>query len=76
MRAYILVRFTPDTDVAKARHALSQPGISAVDLVMGPYDAVVTCEAGDFAQLGEIAKRVRGCPGIRESMTCPVIGDA
>lgn len=73
MRAYILVRFEHTVDLSKAHHALQRPGITSVDLVMGPYDAVVTCEAADYAALSEVAKTVRGCPGIRESMTCPVV---
>ncbi len=73
MRAFILVRFAADADLAEARHALDRPGIRSVDMVMGPYDAIVTCEAADFAALGELAKAIRGCPGIRDSITCPVV---
>jgi uncharacterized protein with GYD domain len=72
MRAYVLVRFNPDVDIAKAHHALDRPGVKSVDLVMGPYDAIVSIEAKDYAGLVAIAKQIRGCPGIRESMTCPV----
>ena len=73
MRAYILVQFAPNADLAKARHALNRPGITALDLVIGPYDAIVTCEAADLAALGELAMAVRGCPGIRDSITCPAV---
>jgi uncharacterized protein with GYD domain len=73
MRAYILVQFAQDADLSRARHALDRPGITAVDLVMGPYDAIVTCEVTDLAALGELAMMVRGCPGIRDSITCPAV---
>jgi len=73
MRAYILVHFAPDTDLSKARHALSRPGIAALDLVMGPYDAIVTCDVADMAELGKLSVMVRGCPGIRDTITCPTV---
>ncbi len=72
MYAYVLVRFNPEADLAKAHHALKRPGVEAVDLVMGPYDAIARIQADDYAGLSQIAKQVRSCPGIRESMTCPV----
>ena len=72
MRAYVLVRFAPDTDLSKVHHALDRPGITSLDLVMGPYDAIVRCETADYAQLAELARQIRGCPGISHSITCPV----
>jgi hypothetical protein len=45
--------------------------VEKVDLVLGPYDAVVSVTANDFAALSELAQRARGCPGIRTSITCP-----
>jgi len=73
MRANILVHFAADADVSKAQHALSRPGITGLDLVMGPYDAIVTCDVSDMAELGKLSLAIRGCPGIRETMTCPAI---
>lgn len=73
MRAFILVRFRPDTDLSQVHHAVRQPGVKSVDLVMGPFDAIVTCEAADFDGLATVSKAVRGCPGIRDSVTCPVV---
>jgi hypothetical protein len=73
MRAYILVHFAADADLSKARHALNRPGITSLDLVMGPYDAIVTCEVADMAELSKVSLTVRGCPGIRDTITCPVV---
>jgi uncharacterized protein with GYD domain len=73
MRAYILVHFAADADLTKARHALSRPGVAALDLIMGPYDAIVTCEVADMAELSKLSVMVRGCPGIRGTITCPAI---
>jgi len=74
MKAYMLVKFKSDADLDKAKHALEEPGVEGIDLIMGPYDAVVTVQVDDLAALGELATRVRRCPGIRESVTCPVLG--
>lgn len=38
--AYILAKLAPTADVAKVPHALRQPGITAVDLILGPWGAV------------------------------------
>ena len=73
MKAYILVKFASDADLTKVRHAVSQPGIKGLDLIMGPYDAVVSVQANDFAALGKLAQQIRSCPGIKTSITCPVI---
>lgn len=71
--AYVLVKFAPGADIAKAQHALQEPGVKSVEMIMGPWDFIVRCEAADLAALGEIAKAIRGCPGVHDSMTCPVI---
>ena len=73
MRAYILVHFAADADLSKARHALSRPGVTALDLIMGPYDAIVTCDVADMSELSTLSVMVRGCPGIRDTMTCPTV---
>lgn len=73
MKAYLLVQFSPGADLAQARHALKEPGIKSIDLVMGAYDAVIAVETADVNSLGKLATQVRGCPGIRNSMTLPVI---
>ena len=72
MRAYVLIRFAPDTDLSKVHHALNRPGITSLDLVMGPYDAIVSCETADYAELAALSKQIRGCPGISHSITCPI----
>jgi len=71
--AYILVKLAPTADVAKVPHALREPGIKGVDMVLGPWDAFVRCEAADVAALGRLAQQVRSCPGIADTLTCPII---
>ena len=71
--AYILVKLVPTADLAKVSHALQEPGIRGLDMVLGPWDAFVRCETEDFAALGQLAQRVRSCPGIADTLTCPII---
>lgn len=71
-RAYLLIRFEPQADLAKMKHAVQQPGIDLVDLVAGPYDAVASVNTPSAEDLAALAMRVRRCPGVRDSLTCPV----
>lgn len=73
MKAYILIKFGPNADLDQAMHALKEPGVESLDLIMGAYDAIATIHADDLAALGRIATRIRHCPAIQDSMTCPVI---
>ena len=73
MKAYLLVKFAPDADVSNAIHALKQPAVLGIDLVIGPYDAVVRVHADDYDGLAELTRRVRRCPGVRDTVTYPVI---
>jgi hypothetical protein len=71
--AYILVKLVPTADIAKVSHALQEPEIKGIDMILGPWDAFVRCEAADTAALGHLAQRVRACPGVADTLTCPVI---
>ena len=73
LAAYILVKLAPNADLAQVAHALKEPGIKGLDMTLGPWDAFVRCEAGDVAALGRLAQQVRGCPGVADTLTCPVI---
>lgn len=71
--AYILVKLAANADITKVSHALTEPGIKGIDMVLGPWDAFVRCEAADTAALGSLAQRVRACPGVADTLTCPII---
>ncbi|MCC7105036.1 MAG: Lrp/AsnC ligand binding domain-containing protein [Chloroflexi bacterium] len=68
--AYLLVKLEGGTKVGNLEHVRSRPEVSDVHFVFGPYDAIVRCEVSDLDALGELAKAVRSCPGISESLTC------
>ncbi len=69
VRALVLVKLEHRADLEKARHSLQQPGVVELMFLLGPYDAAVRCEADSLTGLGDLAKRIRTCPGIAESMT-------
>lgn len=73
MKAYVLIKFNPGADVAKATHALKEPGVESIDQILGIYDAIVTLQVKDMAQLSKLASQIRNCPGIQDSVTCPVM---
>ena len=70
---YVFVKLLPGAEVGKISHALKEPGIRSVDMIIGPWDAVVVCDAEDLDSLGRISQLVRGCPGIADSLSCPVV---
>jgi len=72
MKAYIFIKFEPDANVEKIEHVLTELQIKSIELIMGPYDAIVSVEAEDIDALGKLSRRVRMCPGIRDSITCQV----
>jgi hypothetical protein len=71
--AYILVKIAPTADLAKVSHALQEPGIKGIDMVLGPWDAFVRCQAEDVAAVGRLAQQVRSCPGVADTLACPII---
>ena len=73
MKAYMLIKIMPGQDLEELKHALKEPGIESIDIIMGNYDVIATVQADDRAALGKLATLVRNCPGIQDSVTCPVI---
>lgn len=73
MRAYVMIKFEPGVDLDKIQHAMHQPGVERIDLLMGPFDAIVTLEVESAAVLTRLLPLVRTCPGIQDSVTYPVL---
>ena len=73
MKAYMLIKIMPGQDLEELKHALQDPSIENIDLIMGNYDVIATVQADDLSALGKLATLVRNCPGIQDSVTCPVI---
>ncbi|MFN8522452.1 MAG: Lrp/AsnC ligand binding domain-containing protein [Chloroflexota bacterium] len=68
--AYLMVRVQGGTKVGDLEHVRKHPSIKEVTWVLGPYDAVIKVEAASVDALGLIAKELRSCPGVSESVTC------
>jgi hypothetical protein len=73
MKAYVLAKFESNADLSQAKHALGAPGVLSLDLVMGPYDSISLIEGEDLNALANLTKKIRACPGIAESITCPIV---
>jgi DNA-binding Lrp family transcriptional regulator len=69
-RAHVLI----NTDVGKAAEVADGvrklPGVSAADVVSGPYDIVLTIEASDPNEIGKVVlNRIHGLPGLKATTT-------
>ncbi|MBI4596731.1 MAG: Lrp/AsnC ligand binding domain-containing protein [Candidatus Tectomicrobia bacterium] len=73
MKAYMFLKFKQGADLEQARHAIKEPGVESIDFIMGLHDAIATVQVPDMAALGKLATRIRNCPGLQDSITCPVI---
>ncbi len=74
-KAFVLLTL----DVGKAEEVAETlrhvPGITAVSLVTGPYDAVATVEGSDPNAVGKvILNHLHGTPGVRGTLTMMVVG--
>ncbi len=74
-KAYILIR----TEVGKTNDIVSSlrgiTGVTAVDLVSGPYDVVAVVEGQDANSVGRtVLNEMHGLEGLCSTLTCVVIG--
>lgn len=70
-RAYVLIETVggKSKDVADALRKVS--GITAADVVTGPYDVIAVAEGADANAVGRLVLAdVRGIQGIIKTMTC------
>jgi DNA-binding Lrp family transcriptional regulator len=70
-RAYVLIETLggKSKDVADALRKVS--GITASDVVTGPYDVIAVAQGADANVIGRLVlNEVRGIPGISKTMTC------
>jgi DNA-binding Lrp family transcriptional regulator len=73
-KAFILI----ETQVGKNREVTTAlkniKGISSVDPVTGPYDAIATIEVNNLSEIGElITGKIQAIPGISRTVTCLAI---
>ena len=76
MQAYILIQTEVGRAAAVASDVAGIDGVTRAQDVTGPYDVVVTAQAGDVEALGrDVVAAVQKVPGITRTLTCPVVGD-
>lgn len=74
VKAYILVQSTVGK-AAEVAHEIRQiTGVTLAEDVTGPYDVIVSAEAGSVDELGRlVVAEVQAVPGITRTVTCPVV---
>ncbi len=74
VRAYVLIQTEVGRAAEVAARARALEGVSAADDVTGPYDVIVTAEAGSVDELGRmVVSRLQVIEGITRTLTCPVV---
>lgn len=74
VEAYVLI----ETDIGKPPRVAAElgriPGVSAADVLTGPYDVIVRAEAPDFDALGKLVlTKIQAVEGVSRTLTCPVV---
>lgn len=71
--AYVLVKLQGGSDPAQLQHVGEHPEIASLKFVLGPYDVILECRVESWEALGKLAQQLRSCPGVAESVTCPIM---
>jgi DNA-binding Lrp family transcriptional regulator len=74
VEAYVLI----EAEIGKPRRVAEQlvqiPGVSAVDVLTGPYDLIIRIEAAPVDELGKLVlNHVQAVEGLSRTLTCPVV---
>jgi len=74
VEAYVLIQ-TEQGTMAEVVQRISQlAGVTDVDIVTGPYDAIARVAADDIDILGRlIVSQVQTVGGVVRTLTCPVV---
>ena len=73
-KAYVLI----ETTVGKNREVIAAlkrlPGVSAVDMVTGPFDLIAVVEAESLADVGDVVTaKIHPISGVTRTVTCLVM---
>ena len=72
--AYILIQTEMDQAAEVARNIRDIEGVTATDVMTGPYDVIVKATAADMDSLGHmVISQVQSVAGITRTLTCPVV---
>lgn len=74
VEAIVLVQAEVGESAAVARAIAVLGGVTAADVVTGPYDVIARVEADDIDELGRmVVSRIQAVPNVTRTLTCPVI---
>lgn len=74
VEAIVLVQAEVGESAAVARAIAELAGVTAADVVTGPYDVIARVEADDIDELGRmVVSRIQAVPNVTRTLTCPVI---
>jgi DNA-binding Lrp family transcriptional regulator len=73
-KAYVLIKTRVGETTMVRENLASNEHITAVDLIIGPYDLIALVEASDLNAIGTIVMQfVHEVSGVENTITCPVI---
>jgi DNA-binding Lrp family transcriptional regulator len=74
MDAYVLIQARVGRAAEVAREAVALDGVSAAEVVMGPYDVIGRVRAESVDVLGKlVVSRIQLIDGITRTLTCPIV---
>ncbi len=74
VRAYVLIQVEVGRSAEVAEAVGKIPGVRFADVVVGPYDLIVSAEAADIDALGKLMlAKVQAVGGVTRTLTCPVV---
>lgn len=74
VRAYVLVEASIGKVAQAAQAIRALPGVTAAEVVAGPYDIIACIEAASAEHVGRLVmERVHTIPGVSYTMTCVVV---
>jgi DNA-binding Lrp family transcriptional regulator len=74
VQAIVLVQAEVGESAAVARAVAELEGVTAADVVTGPYDVIARVEAENIDELGRmVVSRIQSVPSVTRTLTCPII---
>lgn len=73
-QAYVLIKTQVGRTESVQRELRSKRGVTAADVIIGPYDIIAVVEADDLNAVGKLVlQEVHGINGVENTLTCPVV---
>ena len=72
MRAYVLVKLVPGSELEIMGNLQEMEAILGANIVHGPYDCVVELRREDFVGINDTIFQIRAMKGVVDTLTCLV----